>query len=97
MRALLEIEIDTETSNRLIADGSIGEKFERLLGNLKPEAAYFFARNGRRCQIIVVDVPDEAALPSICEPFWLEMNADIDVHLCMNAQELREGLSRLGR
>ncbi|MEU9077330.1 hypothetical protein ACFYUY_02580 [Kitasatospora sp. NPDC004745] len=97
MRALLEIEIDTETSNRLIADGSIGEKFERLLGNLKPEAAYFFARNGRRCQIIVVDVPDEAALPSICEPFWLEMNADIDVHLCMNARELREGLSRLGR
>ncbi|MER7844542.1 hypothetical protein ABTZ03_11425 [Kitasatospora sp. NPDC096077] len=97
MRALLEIEIDTETSNRLIADGTIGAAFQRIMAELKPEAAYFFARNGRRAQVIVVDVPDEAALPSVCEPFWLEFGADVDVYLCMNAEELREGLSRLGR
>ncbi|MGA5821848.1 hypothetical protein ACPC54_28775 [Kitasatospora sp. NPDC094028] len=97
MRALLEIEIDTATSNKLITDGTIGDKFQRIMAELKPEAAYFFTRNGHRAQVIVVDVPDEAALPSVCEPFWVEFNAHVDAHLCMNAEELREGLSRLGR
>ncbi|MFE2721066.1 hypothetical protein [Kitasatospora sp. NPDC059327] len=97
MRALLEITMDTETANRLIADGAVAEKFDRIMGDLKPEAAYFFARGGRRCQIVVIDVADEAALPSVCEPFWLEFNADVDVHLCMNADDLRVGLGRLDR
>ncbi|MFG3051694.1 hypothetical protein ACGFZP_12205 [Kitasatospora sp. NPDC048239] len=97
MRALLEITLDTATTNRLIADGAVAGIFDRLMDDLKPEAAYFFSRNGRRSQIIVVDVPDEAALPGICEPFWLEFNADVDVHLCMDPAQLREGLGRLGR
>ncbi|MFF2042025.1 hypothetical protein ACFVVX_16485 [Kitasatospora sp. NPDC058170] len=97
MRALLEITLDTATSNRLITDGAVAGIFDRLMGDLKPEAAYFFARNGRRSQILVVDVADEAALPGICEPFWLQFNAEVDVHICMDAAELREGLGRLGR
>ncbi|AUY48882.1 hypothetical protein [Streptomyces sp. CB01881] len=97
MRALLEIEIDTATTNKLISDGEVAAKFERIMGDLKPEAAYFFARNGRRCQVIVVDLADEASLPSVCEPFWLEFNATVEVHVCMNAEELREGLGRLAR
>ncbi|MFD7902252.1 hypothetical protein ACFV4F_00255 [Kitasatospora sp. NPDC059722] len=97
MRVLLDIEIDTATTNKLIADGTVGERFERIMAALKPEAAYFFNRNGHRAQIIVVDVPDEAALPSICEPFWLEFNATVQTHICMNPDDLREGLSRLGR
>ncbi|MFJ9951581.1 hypothetical protein [Kitasatospora sp. NPDC091207] len=96
MRALLEITMDTETANRLISDGVVAEKFDRIMGDLKPEAAYFFVRDGRRSQIIVVDVADEASLPSVCEPFWLEFNADVDIHLCMNADDMRAGLGRLG-
>ncbi|MFJ3789879.1 hypothetical protein [Kitasatospora sp. NPDC090091] len=97
MRALLEIELDTETTNALITDGTVRERFERIMSNLRPEAAYAFARNGRRCQIVVIDIADEASIPSICEPFWLEFNADVDLHLCMNPEELRAGLDRVGR
>ncbi|MEV0532364.1 hypothetical protein [Kitasatospora sp. NPDC050463] len=97
MRALLEVTMDTETANKLIADGAVAEKFDRIMGELKPEAAYFFARGGRRSQIVVIDVADEASLPSICEPFWLEFNAEVDIHICMNAEELHAGLDRLGR
>ncbi|MFF1905836.1 hypothetical protein [Kitasatospora sp. NPDC058218] len=97
MRALLEITLDTATTNKLIKDGAVAATFDRIMGELKPEAAYFFARGGRRSQIIVIDVADEASLPSICEPFWLEFNADIDIRICMNPDELRTGLDRLGR
>ncbi|MEE1824524.1 hypothetical protein PUR61_20430 [Streptomyces sp. BE20] len=96
MRALLEIELDTATANQVVRDGAVAEKFDRIMAGLKPEAVYAFARNGRRCQIAVIDIPDEAALPSVCEPFWLEFNASVDVHLCMDTDQLREGLRRLG-
>ncbi|WP_380281212.1 hypothetical protein [Kitasatospora purpeofusca] len=97
MRALLEIELDTPTTNRAVADGAVAERFDRIMADLKPEAAYAFPRNGRRCQIIVVDVPDEAAVVAICEPFWLEFNAHVDLHICMDPEQLGEGLRRLGR
>ncbi|MFJ4097753.1 hypothetical protein ACIPYS_39850 [Kitasatospora sp. NPDC089913] len=97
MRALLEIELDTQTANRAVADGAIMARFNQIMADLKPEAAYAFPRNGRRCQIVVVDVADEAAVVAICEPFWLEFNAHIDMHICMTPDDLREGLGRVGR
>ncbi|MFF2655898.1 hypothetical protein ACFVUH_00885 [Kitasatospora sp. NPDC058032] len=97
MRVLLEIELDTQTANGAVADGAVAEKFGRIMADLKPEAAYAFPRHGRRCQIIVVDVPDEAAVVAVCEPFWLEFNAHVDMHICMDPEQLAEGLRRLGR
>ncbi|MER7703170.1 hypothetical protein ABTX81_09760 [Kitasatospora sp. NPDC097605] len=97
MRALLEIELDTQTANRAIADGAITARFNQIMADLRPEAAYAFPRHGRRCQIVVVDVPDEAAVVKICEPFWLEFNAHIDMHICMTPDDLQEGLGRLDR
>ncbi|MFD5435387.1 hypothetical protein ACFVVA_02995 [Kitasatospora sp. NPDC058048] len=96
MRALLEVELDTATSNKLITDGTIGEGIQQTLAQLKPEAAYFLSRNGHRAMIFVVDIADEASIPSLAEPFWLQLNATVDIRPCMNADELMEGLKRLG-
>ncbi|MET8545453.1 hypothetical protein ABZW03_33175 [Kitasatospora sp. NPDC004799] len=97
MRALLEVELDTATSNKLITDGTIAEGIQQTLAQLKPEAAYFLSRHGRRAMVLVVDVADEASIPSLAEPFWLQLNASVDLRPCMNADELMEGLRRLGR
>ncbi|MEU8919879.1 hypothetical protein AB0D10_02940 [Kitasatospora sp. NPDC048545] len=97
MRALLEVTLDTEASNKLIADGTVGPTLEGVMSQLKPEAAYFFARNGRRTMLFALDVRDEASVVTACEPFWLRFNADVQLHVCMNAEELQEGLSRLAR
>ncbi|WP_030233972.1 hypothetical protein [Streptomyces sp. NRRL S-350] len=95
MRALLEIELDTEAGNKAIAEGKMAEGIQQALAQLKPEASYYFSRNGRRAMIAVIDVADEASIPSIAEPFWLQLNASVDIHPCMNADELKEGLRRL--
>lgn len=97
MRVLLEIELDTRATNRAIGEGRLPAAMDRVLEELRPEASYFFARDGQRCALLVVDLPDAAAVPAVCEPFWLEFEARIDVRPCMNADELREGLGRLGR
>ncbi|GAB7187812.1 hypothetical protein ATKI12_7643 [Kitasatospora sp. Ki12] len=96
MRALLEIELDTEAGNKAITDGKMAEGIQQALAQLKPEASYYFARNGHRTMIAVIDIADEASIPSIAEPFWLQSNARVDIHPCMNADELMEGLRRLG-
>ncbi|MGW1172650.1 hypothetical protein ACWD4P_02860 [Kitasatospora sp. NPDC002543] len=95
MRALLEVELDTAASNKLITEGTIGEGIQQILDRIKPEAAYFLSRHGRRTMVFVVDVADEASLPSLAEPFWLQLEATVDLNICMTADELTEGLKRL--
>ncbi|MBS2964740.1 hypothetical protein KGA66_16905 [Actinocrinis puniceicyclus] len=96
MRTMLVVELDTEAGNKQIADHSMAKTMEEVLGTLKPEAAYFHALHGHRAMTLVVDAPDEASLATMAEPFWLQMNASVEAFPCMNADDLRTGLGRLG-
>ena len=96
MRVMLKVEMDTERTNQLVRDGAMGATIEGILGKLQPEAAYFHATDGRRAFTLVVDAPDGATLPSLAEPMWLELGATVEAVPVMNAEELAEGLSRLG-
>lgn len=96
MRTMLLVELDTEASSKSIADGSMSASMEELLGMLKPEAAYFYPHNGHRAMTLVVDMPDEASLVTMCEPFWTQLNAKVEAFMCMSAEDLRTGLQRLG-
>ena len=96
MRMMMLVELDTQTANPLISDGRIKDVLDGIMSRLKPEAAYFHGRNGRRAVTLVVDAPDSASIPSLAEPFWQEANASVEAIPCMNAEELQEGLSRLG-
>lgn len=58
--------------------------------------AYFHTRDGRRAITLVVDAPDGATLPSLAEPFWLQLGATVEAVPVMNAEELGVGLGRLG-
>jgi hypothetical protein len=96
MRTMMIVELDTETTNKQIAEGTMEKAMEEVFNAIKPEAAYFYAHNGHRAMTMVVDAPDEASLVTLCEPFWLQMNAHVETFMCMNADDLRAGLGRLG-
>ena len=96
MRLMLYAEIDTPTGNQRIVEGRMSEVMDGLVGRLAPEAAYFYERHGRRAFTLVVEAPDSSSLPSLVEPIWLELGAHVEVIPCMTADELREGLGRLG-
>jgi hypothetical protein len=96
MRMIVLVELDTTTANRAISDGSFAQAVELLLDRLRPEASYFYARGGRRAFLLVADVREAASLPGFAEPLWQQLNAHIEVLPCMNLEELREGLSRVG-
>ena len=59
MRMLLRVSIPVETGNAAAKAGTLGPTIEKILAELKPEAAYFFADdNGHRSGSIVFDMKD---------------------------------------
>ncbi|MET8902275.1 hypothetical protein ACGFY8_31995 [Streptomyces sp. NPDC048232] len=96
MRVLLKATLDTEKANEALRSGKLPELISRTLDHVKPEAAYFGPLGGRRTALMVFDMQDSSELPSTGEPFFTELNAEVEVSPIMNADELRKGLSQLG-
>ena len=48
MRMLLNVKIPHEKFNAAVKDGTIGQKMQRILAELKPEAVYFTEYQGHR-------------------------------------------------
>ena len=46
MRMLLKVSIPVEAGNAASQNGTLGSTIQRILGELKPEAAYFSEDNG---------------------------------------------------
>ncbi len=94
MRVMLKVRMNTETSNNAIKDGSLPKLMERTMEELKPEAAYFTTDHGRRCAFFVFDMKDPSMLPSIAEPFFMTLGAEIECSPVMNREDLKIGLQK---
>jgi hypothetical protein len=89
MRMLLRVSIPVETGNAAAKAGTLGSTVERILADLKPEAAYFFTDdNGNRSGSIVFDMKDSSQLPAVAEPWFLAFNAKVSCRPVMNPQDL---------
>lgn len=91
MRTLLKVTIPVETGNRAVADGSLFRLFQGLLGDLKPEAAYFLFLEGRRTALIFFDLADPSQIPAISQPLLMLLDAEVDFFPVMNAEDLSKG------
>ena len=90
MRMLLRVSIPTDKGNAAIKAGTLGATIERILSELKPEAAYFYGDDdGNLCGSIVLDMKDSSQLPAIAEPWFLAFNARISCRPVMNVQDLK--------
>ncbi|GAA3011846.1 hypothetical protein [Streptomyces fulvorobeus] len=96
MRMLLTARMNTEHTNRALADGSLPKLIADIVEDLKPEAAYFTPMEGDRTCMFVFDMAESAQLPPISEPFFLA-GARVSVTPVMNLDDLRTGLGNLKR
>jgi hypothetical protein len=98
MRMLMQVKFPIEPFNSYVRDGSIGAKMQKIMGDVKPEAAYFTAIDGHRGGILVVDLEDPSKIPALAEPFFLVFNAHVEFHPTMTPEDLaRGGLEALGK
>jgi hypothetical protein len=93
MRMMMKASIPVEKGSQTIADGSLPKHMQALIGELKPEAAYFTTFEGKRTAFIFLDIADSSQIPAVAEPFFMAFNAEVDFYPAMNADDLGKGLS----
>jgi hypothetical protein len=93
---MARISMPVESGNRAIKDGTLGAVVQRAAERWKPEAMYFTTFDGQRTAFMVFDLPDASGIPSFAEPFFRELNANVQLAPAMNADDLQKGLSQLG-
>jgi hypothetical protein len=92
------VSFPTDVFNAAVRDGSVGAKMQRILGEQKPEAAYFTDRNGLRSGVLVVDITEASQVPALAEPWFLTFNAGVEIHPVMTQADLgASGLEGLGK
>ena len=98
MRMLLRVSIPVEAGNAAAKAGTLGSTVERILADLKPEAAYFFADDdGQRSGSIVFDMKDSSEIPAVAEPWFLAFNAKVSFRPIMNPQDLAKASPPIGK
>lgn len=98
MRMMLQFSVPVEAGNQAARKGAFGAPFQKILEELKPEAAYFTtAANGDRGGFIVFDLKDTSQIPGIAEPFFLAYNAKVHFSPVMNAQDLAAAMPAVER
>ena len=98
MRMLLHARFPVEPFNTLARKGEAGKILQRIVEELKPEAAYFTEEKGQRAALLVVDLPSPSDVPRFAEPFFLSFNADCHFKVVMTPADLQAaGLDALGK
>ena len=92
MRTMITITVPVESGNRAIKDGAIERTIGKFVEQFRPEASYFYTRNGLRTGQFVFEMKDPSQYPAIAEPFFSNLGASVDFVPVMNADELKRGL-----
>ena len=98
MRFLIRVSMPHEPFNSYVKDGSAGAKMEKIMNELKPEAAYFMDMDGLRTGILIVNMDNTSQIPAIAEPWFLLFDADVEIHPVMLPEDLMKAdLAALGK
>ena len=94
MRFAIHVIIPTESGNKMVQDPDGIQKLEEYVKMIKPEAAYFYERNGERTFFFALDLASVDMIPSIAEPLFQAFNARIEFHPAMTLDDVKKGVQR---
>ncbi|HEY4432981.1 MAG TPA: DUF3303 family protein [Candidatus Cybelea sp.] len=91
---MMTVQIPVDAGNAAVADGRLSKVIGEMLERWKPEAAYFTAVGGDRGGVVVFDLKDPSDIPSICEPFFNELGASVELSPVMTPDEVAAGMAK---
>jgi len=95
MRMMMKVQIDTEAGSKAIADGSLPQLLQDMMGRVNAESAYFGPDDGVRTAFIVFDLQDPSQLPPLTEPLFSKVKANVKMFPVMNREDLQKGLQQI--
>jgi hypothetical protein len=93
---LLKVTIDTEKGNQAFRDGTLTKVVRWAREELKPQAAFFSPTDGKRAAYFLFDMQDPSSIPSIVEPFFEVLGAQIELTPAMDFDDVQAGVERAG-
>jgi hypothetical protein len=84
----MHLQFPLEPFNTYVKDGSAGQKIQKILEAIKPEAAYFTEQHGHRGGMLVVNLKDSSDVPMFAEPWFLRFNAHVEFRVAMTPEDL---------
>ena len=98
MRMMMTATLPVDPFSSAVRDGSVGAKMKKILDELKPEAAYFMAKDGKRTAVLIFDLASPSQIPAVAEPWFLLFNAALEIQPVMVAADLAAAnLEALGK
>jgi hypothetical protein len=98
MLMLMHLQFPNEPFSTYVKDGSIGPKIMKIMEAVKPEAAYFTEHHGKRGGTLAVQVNDASDIPRLAEPWFLTLNAEVELRIAMKPEDLAHAnLEALGK
>ena len=93
MRVMVKFRFPVDTGNDVVRTGRVGQIFQRIAEELKPEAAYFFPEGGQRAGLFIIDMRESSQVAEVAERFFFGLNASVEMTPVMTAEDLQAGLS----
>ncbi len=98
MRFVLHVTLPPEKFNRAVLDGTAGQKMAKILEEIKPEAAYFCAKDGKRGGFLIVNMDKTSDMARLAEPWFLTFDATVEFLPTMTPEDLQKaGLDDIGK
>jgi hypothetical protein len=95
MRCAVQISFPAEAGNAAVKAGKLGEVIATFMEKWRPEAAYFFPREGKRGAIFILNLDEPSQLPPMLEPLFMNLNAEVYISPVMTADDVKKGLSAI--
>lgn len=92
MRTMFSASLDVAAANAAIKSGALPKLIEQTVKSLKAESAYFYTECGKRTGLFVFDLKDSSQIPAIAEPWFMQLNAEVDFRPVMNLDDLKKGV-----
>jgi hypothetical protein len=98
MKMLLKVVMPIEPFNSMIKKGTIGKNLGKIMEEIKPEAAYFSLKDGKRTGIFVVNISKAGDYVKYAEPFFLQFDAECSFDIVISPEELQtSGIEEMGK
>jgi len=94
MRMMMKVSIPVEAGNKGVAEGILPKTVAAFVEANKPEACYFVAEGGKRTAYFFFDLKDATSIPSVAEPFFMNLHAAIECTPAMNLEDMKAGVQR---
>ncbi len=92
MRMMMKVSIPVEYGNKCITEGYLQQSVMKFVEKFHPESSYFITENGERTAMFYFETKDASEIPSIAEPFFMNLHAKVNLTPVMNLEDMRVGV-----